>query len=596
MKKLFILLLLALAVLPIYSAEEVPAVTNVFGRESVSLNGTWQYVIDQQEMGYYAGNSGKVDKWGFGRDAHPRTSSDLQEYDFDKSETMQIPSDWNTQTERLLFYEGTVWFRRRFNFSPRQGHRAVLYFGAVNYHCVVYMNGERLGEHEGGFTPFCFDVTDIAKKGENSVVLKVNNARRKDAIPTQIFDWWNYGGITRDVMLLNLPETYVQDYYVQLAKGSNKTIRCEVRLNEKKAGVSIVVEIPELKLHKILTTDAEGKAAATWKCKPTLWCPENPKLYAVTITKGEETINDEIGFRTIETRGKQILLNGEPIFLKGISMHDEAPFRQGRLRTRDEAHTLLGWAKDLGCNFVRLAHYPHNELTVREAERMGVMVWSEIPVYWTIDWENDKTFRNAQRQLRDMIMRDRNRANIVIWSIANETPHGSARDSFLSRLAQEAHALDNTRLVSMAMEVLWADNFVNRLKDNMNEYVDVVSFNEYIGWYRDVNTARKMTWEIPYDKPVIVSEFGGGALYGRHGDANERWTEEFQERLYEENLAMLGKIDGLAGMSPWILKDFMSPRRPLAGTQDYFNRKGLLDERGNRKKAFYVLQRWYETR
>jgi len=537
-----------------------------------------------------------VDKWGFGRDAHPRTPSDLQEYDFDKSNTMQIPSDWNTQTEQLLFYEGTVWFRHRFNFNPSQGRRAVLYFGAVNYHCVVYMNGERLGEHEGGFTPFCFDVTDIAKKGENSVVLKVNNTRRKEAIPTQIFDWWNYGGITRDVMLLNLPETYVQDYYVQLDKGSNKKIRCEVKLNAKKAGVKVNVDIPELKLHKTLTTDAEGKAEATWTCKPVLWCPENPKLYDVTITKGEEIINDEIGFRTIETRGKQILLNGKHIFLKGISMHDEAPFRQGRLRTAEEAHTLLGWAKELGCNFVRLAHYPHNELTVREAERMGVMVWSEIPVYWTIDWENDKTFQNAQRQLHDMIMRDRNRANIVIWSIANETPHGTARDSFLSRLAQEAHALDNTRLVSMAMEVLWADNFVNRLNDNMNEYVDVVSFNEYIGWYRDVNTARKMTWEIPYDKPVIVSEFGGGALYGRHGDANERWTEEFQERLYEENLAMLGKIDGLAGMSPWILTDFMSPRRPLAGTQDYFNRKGLLDEQGNRKKAFYVLKHWYETR
>ena len=146
----------------------------------------------------------------------------------------------------------------------------------------------------------------------------------------------------------------------------------------------------------------------------------------------------------------------------------------------------------------------------------------------------------------------------------------------------------------MAMEVTGAANYVNRLNDNMNEYVDVVSFNQYIGWYRDVNDAPKMTWEIPYNKPVIISEFGGGAKYGYHGAKNQRWTEEFQENLYRENTAMLDKIEGLAGTTPWILKDFRSPRRVLPDIQDYYNRKGLFSDKGEKKLAFYVLKQWYE--
>jgi beta-glucuronidase len=241
-----------------------------------------------------------------------------------------------------------------------------------------------------------------------------------------------------------------------------------------------------------------------------------------------------------------------------------------------------------------LAHYPHNEHAVREAERQGFLLWSEIPVYWTISWQNAETYANAERQLTDMVRRDHNRAAIIIWSLANETPHSDARDAFLSRLAKTARGLDSTRLISMAMEVTGASNYVNRLQDNMNKYVDVVSFNQYIGWYRDVNDAPKMRWEIPYEKPVIISEFGGGAKAGYHGDKGQRWTEEFQENLYRENLAMLDKIEGLAGTCPWVLKDFRSPRRPLPGIQDGFNRKGLFSDKGQRKKAFYVLRDWYE--
>ena len=597
MKKLLTTIVLMAAPILATLAQQVPQVGNILGRHTTSLNGKWHYIVDIQEEGYYDYRMNPT-RWGFFRNAKPQKPEDLIEYDFDKAEEMELPSDWNTRDERLFFYEGTVWFYKKFNVQgskfKAEKRRALLYFGAVNYDAHVYVNGNHVGHHIGGFTPFNYDVTDQLKDGENFVIVKVDNKRHAEDVPTQIFDWWNYGGITRDVLLVDVPETYVENYSLQLVSLEGRRLAFSVKLNKAEAGRRVTLSIPELKLKKELVTAADGTATTFMKAKPVLWSPATPKLYKVDITMDGETLSDEIGFRKIETRGKQILLNGEPIFLKGISIHEEKPNGGGRANCTEDAHTLLSWAKELGCNFVRLAHYPHNEYAVREAERMGILVWSEIPVYWTIAWKNFATYQNAEAQLHDMIARDHNRANVIIWSIANETPHSPERDQFLGRLATYARTQDSTRLISMAMEVTGASNYHNRLQDNMNKYVDVVSFNQYIGWYRDVNDAPKMTWEIPYNKPVIISEFGGGAKAGYHGEKNQRWTEEFQENLYRENTAMIDKIEGLAGTTPWILKDFRSPRRVLTGIQDYYNRKGLFSDDGQKKKAFFVLKEWYE--
>ena len=604
MKKLLTTMLLAASGVLAASAanEPLPLIQNVQAYESCSLNGDWNYIVDVQEEGYYDYRMNPM-RNGFFINAKPQKPEDLIEYDFDKSPTMKIPSDWNTQDEKLFFYEGTVWFKKSFQAVPMTECRTLLYFGAVNYDCHVWVNGKKAGHHVGGFTPFNYDISDLLKKGENTVIVKVDNKRHAEDVPTQIFDWWNYGGITRDVKLVKVPMNYLENYDLQLKKAANKAkvreLAFSAKMNAKEAGHQVEVYIPELKLKQQFTTDAEGKVSGILKVaakKLQLWCPENPKRYDVQLTLDAGMVADSIGFRTIETRGKQILLNGKPIFLKGISIHNEKPNGGGRANSVEDAHTLLSWAQELGCNFVRLAHYPHHEEMVREAERMGILVWSEIPVYWTIAWTNPNTFANAKQQLTDMIARDHNRANVIIWSIANETPHSAERDKFLGGLAKYARTLDNTRLISMAMEVTGASNYVNRLNDNMNEYVDVVSFNQYIGWYRDVNDAPKMKWVIPYDKPVIISEFGGGARYGYHGAKNQRWTEEFQENLYKENTAMLDKIEGLAGTTPWILKDFRSPRRVLPGVQDYYNRKGLVSDKGEKKLDFYVLKKWYETK
>jgi beta-glucuronidase len=260
---------------------------------------------------------------------------------------------------------------------------------------------------------------------------------------------------------------------------------------------------------------------------------------------------------------------------------------------------LLGWAKELGCNFVRLAHYPHNENMVRLADEMGLMVWAEIPVYWTVLFDNKETYHNAEDQLIELIRRDHNRASVIIWSMANETPVSEARLAFIRNLVKTTRDLDPTRLVSAALEVHHdpGREHTATITDPLSEYLDLVSFNQYLGWYsrETPELCSRMTWEINQDKPVIISEFGAGALQGYHGDSLTRWTEEYQEYLYRETLSMLEQIDQLRGMSPWILADFRSPRRFLPVIQDGWNRKGLISETANRKKAFNILLEYYHS-
>jgi beta-glucuronidase len=580
------------------AAQVAPLIANINARQTTSLDGQWQAIVDPYDVGAldYRAQPLKNNN-AFYKNHKPQSESELVEYDFDTSGQLHVPGDWNTQRDSLLFYEGSVWYMRSFDYAKSPKNRVFLHFGACNYLAAVYLNGEELGDHEGGFTPFDFEITDRVRAHGNFLVLRINNTRGRDQVPTVNTDWWNYGGITRPVALVEVPETFVQDYFVQLEKGSTHQITGWLQLNGKQLQQNATIRIPEAGLSKTFQTDSRGRAEFSFSADLTLWSPENPKLYSVEIAGETDQVIERIGFRSIEVRGTDILLNGKSVFLRGISIHEEAPMRPGRAWSDDDARTLLSWARELDCNFIRLAHYPHNESMLRMADQMGLMVWAEVPVYWTIQWENPQTLRNAENQLNVMIARDHNRAALIIYSVANETPVSDARNRFLRQLIQDAHSADPTRLVSAALqanEIVDRNRISIQIHDPIANDLDVLGNNEYIGWYvRRPEDADSIEWISAYDKPLIMSEFGGDALFGYHGDAHTRWTEEYQENLFEHQFAMLKRIPFLRGMTPWILKDFRSPRRTLPRLEDYFNRKGLVSDHGEKKKAYFVLQKFY---
>lgn len=607
MKSLFRMFLGALCLASFaLRADNIP---DLYLHQGISLDGKWRIIIDPYESGFYDYRYAERDldknpsrAETFFLDVKPADPGERVEYDFDKSPTLNVPGDWNTQKRELFYYEGTIWYRRKIDFAGlAAGQRAFLRFGAVNYRADVYLNGKKIGMHIGGYTPFTIEVTGKLTNGVNSLVVRVDNKRSRDGVPTLNTDWWNYGGITRDVTLVVTPGAFIANHRVWLESETSRAISGTVQIDGAGAGETVQLAIPELGEDLTATTDGSGLASFHFTPDQLqLWSPDSPKLYDVRISHGQDSVAERIGFRTVRAEGRSILLNGKPVFLRGICIHGEFPLHGGgRITKPEQARQLLKWAKELGCNFVRLAHYPHPEAMTRLADEMGIMVWSEVPVYWTINWTNEDTYLNAQSQLSDNIGRDDNRASIIIWSLANETPVSDARTHFLTRLAVRARSLDTTRLLSAAMEQHAKPGVTNVsvVEDPLANVVDVVAFNEYVGWYDGLpDKCARMSWEIPYNKPLFISEFGGDAKYGYHGDQSQRWTEEFQANLYRQTLPMLDRIPGLDGFSPWILVDFRSPKRPLPGIQDGFNRKGLISSDGKKKMAFYVLQDYYRKK
>jgi len=580
------------------------AITGADLRPALSLNGDWHALPDQYGSGLYDFHQHlSAHGWFENRKAG---NGGPQDYDFATAPTLKVPGDWNTQRPEFLWYEGLMWYEKDFQFAPKPHTRTFLHIGAANYKSYFWVNGTKVCEHEGGFTAFNCEVTQALKPGGNFVVAAVDNSRHDDGVPTTQTDWFNYGGLTREVSLITVPEAFIDQYDLHLSRTEPGVIEGWVRVTGSSLG-SVEVSIPEMRATGSFGyVLADGQPPESGILVPVhlsvkgleLWSPEHPKLYQVSFRAGADSVEDQIGFRSVETKGNEILLNGKPIFLHGICIHAEAPHRGGRAYSDKDAETLLGWAKELGANYVRLAHYPHDETMLRAADRMGILVWSENPVYWAVEFEKPEVYAKAQRQLEEEIGAYRNHAAIILWSMANETPAYEARTKFISALAAKARELDPTRLITAALLVhteKQGDRSVKVVDDPLAAALDVIGANEYIGWYEGKpELADRTDWKIAYDKPLIMSEFGGGAKAGKHGPPDELWTEEYQAEVYKHQIGMLNRIPQLRGMSPWILMDFRSPRRELPGIQDGFNRKGLIGDQGEKKAAFFVLQKAYK--
>lgn len=568
-------------------------IQNVYGRDIQSLNGKWAAIPDLYDQG------GRMKIY---ENNKPTGKTDFYEYSFEGGMRLNVPGDWNSQSPEMKYYEGTVWYQRTFTAKAEPGTRRFLYFAGVSTRCNIYLNGKKIISHEGSFTPFQIEVTDALKDGENLLVCEVNNNRRVDAIPAMSYDWWNYGGITRDVMLVTVPTQYIADYFVRLEKGKKDVIALSVSLSEAVAGKKITVKIPELKVNCEMTTDAQGKAEASVKVRSLQrWSPESPKLYNIEIASPDDKVTESIGFRNIDTRGTKVFLNDKEIFLRSISFHEEIPQRMGRAFSPADADMLLSEARALGVNTIRLAHYPQNEYIVRKAEQMGFMLWEEIPVWQSIDFTNDVTMGKARTMFDEMLQRDKNRCAVSMWGVANETRPSEARNAFLTRLVSDGRAKDNTRLYVAAFDIVYyqRDKDLFTMEDSFPEQLDLIGVNKYMGWYAPwPKDPKDCHWQVCPDKPLLITEFGGEALYGQSGDETvaSSWSEDYQAKLYRDNIRMFENIPNLCGVSPWILFDFRSPFRFHPANQDGWNRKGLVSDQGMRKKAWYIMHDYYRSK
>lgn len=589
-----------------------PVLVNASSRKGLDLSGKWHASIDPYRAGL-------VDAVGDPAKSRHHRHADLIvadeeiknpgtffENDMQRSEQVDLPASWNAQKPEWRYYDGLFWYQRTFTAQPTAGKRAFLYFEAVNYKAMVWLNGVKIGEHIGGFTPFAFEITDKLRAGDNQITLGVDSAHDANAVPPTITDWDIYGGVTRPIRLITTEVTFVDDLFIRLTTDSR--IKASVTLNgPDAANKAFSLHIYGLRQNIKGKTDANGHAELDFNAPKSLrkWTPETPHLYDVEVRTDTDTLKDRVGFRTIEVKGHEILLNGKPIFLRGISHHEEeyGPNPSRNIKREDAERVLKEIKEGLNGNYVRLSHYPHSEVTVRLADEMGLLVWSEIPVYWAVNFANETTLKLAQTMLTENILRDRNRASVIIWSIANETPVNPDRNRFLNVLADTARALDNTRLVSAALLVARPESGnseINlKIDDPLIHTLDVQSVNTYNGWYGGdrLEALPQTVWTSEVDKPMILSEFGADAKFGfSDPELRRKFSEEYQADFYRYTLEMADKIPYLRGLSPWILKDFQAPRRQHPVYQQGWNRKGLVSETGERKQAFNVLRDYYKRR
>ena len=635
-------------------APNYPSPDNLIGwidsRQITTLNGEWSYIVDPMNNGLPESSF----FGGFPKNKTQKTGMELIEYNFDTAAKIQIPGAWNAIDKKLFFYRGPVWLYKKFNYQPKKEAITHLYIEGSNFTTKIFINGSIIGEFEGGYVPFNFDISKHLKNGENILLVQTDNTLNQSSVPTQKTDWWPWGGIVGDVYIVETPKKFIQNAYLQLNPENFSEALFKLEMNQGLSGQRIVLEIPELQFKDEFITNTAGFIRESIIIAPRLWSPTDPKLYKVIISSDQETISDEMGFRSIKVEGQNIYLNNSEIQFKGIAMHSEPIGIPGPAFSKEHFQDLLLMAKDLNINFIRAAHYPYTRHLAKVADRLGLMLWEEVPVYWNIDWDNSETLNIAINQIKRLVQRDQNRASVVVWSVANETPLSSSRMKFLNTLLSEIETIDSTRLTTAALlsgseeqfkalvlvlalqgvKSQWVNpqekaifqfildqanipidselNFSISIDDPLGESVDLISYNEYFGWYYVTfftdqmmipeGTLRKLMFEVlpnikinsVFNKPIHISEFGAGAKYGNH--SNKIWSEEYQARLYRHQLEMLSNNPQIKGISPWVFKDFRAMLRPLPGIQDFYNRKGLIDENGNKKAAFDVLADFYENK
>ncbi|GAK48869.1 beta-glucuronidase [Candidatus Moduliflexus flocculans] len=607
-------------------------------RQRQSLNGVWWMRLDPDD-------SGENEGWQSLRQANAQWQD------------ISVPSTFNAVGSPLRHYEGITWFFRTFSLEtpPERTEFIRLCFEGVLLRSSVWLNGQLLGRREGGYTPFYFNIAGLLVPGENTLVVKSDNRLTDASLPPKTREghhpaWWPYGGIYRDVYLETLPMHYLFKVIttphldrevtrldvVALTHNLVKQPRsyaliCELRDPDGaivgQQTISKTANIP-IAVHRF-----EFQISA-----PRRWSDRSPELYTVALTlhdNGEsesplpdDAIEIKTGLRTIATAQNAFLLNDRSTFLRGISKMEDDP-AAGATQTDAIIRRDLTLIRDMNANFIRLAHYPHNVNELRQARDMGIMLGGEIGFYhvgigwvhWFLEDRNPLNFpvkqfgmkhlhdaallQNAQRELIEMIERDRNNPAVILWILSNESfSFQRASEPIYAHLRDVAKTFDPTRPVT-GTELIYSLAWVDRFRHSAPAF-DVLGLNAYFGWYygkpEDAASHIASYHAQHPGKPILVTEFGAEAALGRT-DADGEWraervsggktySEEYQEHVIATYLDTFVETPYIAGLVPWVFADFSSDWFPSNPTP-YHNCKGLVTTDRRPKQAYFTLQNAY---
>ncbi|MEM1645551.1 MAG: glycoside hydrolase family 2 TIM barrel-domain containing protein [Ignisphaera sp.] len=567
-------------------------------RPRISLDGFWSFKLDKNRVG-------EKEAWYSG---------------FESNDLVYVPSSWNEQNPDWDQYTYTVWYQKKF-FVPKEfeGKRAWIVFDGAGYIAKVWINGQFVGEHEGSFTRFKFSIEDKLRFGDlNLVVVEIDNTPSIYALPpakefnVTAFDFFHYGGIHRKTYIEFTDKCFINDVLVNTK--SNGDLMLNILIDCSKP-VDIKIKLMDKEFEKVIHEDIVKGVEKICKYSKKIqgikpWSPEEPNLYNLVIELYidgilKDSIYERIGFRDIEIRDNKIYLNGRPVFLKGFGRHEDFPitgkYLPGSVLVRD-----FYLMKKIGANSFRTSHYPYSEEHLDLADELGFLVILEPPLcYSGIDrilprteiaklFSDESYIERAKKVVLEMIAQHRNRPSVIMYSITNEPPSDIPEVAeFIKKIAEYIKSLDTSRPITFAS--------FRYTRDLALEYVDVLAFNYYKGWYSEwgdidkglevvINDLEKIHRKYP-DKPIIIAEFGADAIFGLHSDPPQMWSEEYQAELLRKYIETLTKKNYIVGLHIWNFADFRTPQNP---GRTILNRKGVFTRDRQPKLAAHILSELFK--
>lgn len=543
-------------------------------RRQQSLDGRWEFVSDPNDVGEQR--------------AYFETFPD-------DADTQQVPGTWNT-TPEYYDYEGPAWYRQTFRLPADADVR--LHFAGVAHEATVWVDGDRVAAHYGGYTPFETHLADIAA-GEHEIVVRVDNSRSATSIPLPGADWFPYGGITREAFFETIPTVSVDDVTVEYDLDGTEarvSVAVTVRNSETESDADLSVSVGDARAEEPFVAPA-GESIHTLQLERNVerWTLDRPKLYDVEVVLtdedgAEDDRRDRVGFRTVSVTETSILCNGEPVDVAGVNRHEDHP-DWGHAIPPTVMETDLDRIERAGCNAVRTAHYPNHPRFLDYCDERGILVIEEVP-YWQYDedaFARDPVLERGERMLSEMIERDRHHPAVVAWSLHNECyNHQDGVVDATQRLAEIAREHDDSRPVTLASNTNWRGH-----DDRSLQHVDFVCLNAYWGWYADDRGWREFLADVRDqhpDKPILVSEFGAGAIEGERTWNAQKWSEGYQADLLAEAIAVFRDIEYVTGWTVWQYCDTRTDPRKAMKRPKTKNNKGIVSEFRRPKDAYWRVQ------